>query len=289
MKILSFGEVLWDVYPDKKFIGGAPLNFAAHLAKHGEKVAMLTTVGNDEMGLTAKEIIRNFGIDDSYVLVSDEIETGKCLVTLNENQVPSYNLLQNAAYDRIDTDIGREKFDILYFGTLALRNDYNRKSLSELIGNNDFQEIFVDVNIRSPFFDDEIIAFAAKNATILKISKEELPVILKSLKFNEAKSIEENIVNISLKFSNLRLVILTCGSEGAIVYDCNNKKVYNQCAGKEKPVSTVGAGDSFSAGFIHKFIGGCDISACLAYATKLADFVVSRYDAVPDYKISQIG
>lgn len=288
MKILSFGEVLWDVYTDKKFIGGAPLNFAAHLAIHGEKVAMLTTVGDDELGSEAAQIIRNFGIDDSYVGVTDKLETGKCLVSLDENQVPSYNLLHNVAYDHIDTSIGTEKFDILYFGTLALRDDYNRKSLSELIENNNFREIFVDVNIRPPFYDDKIIDFAAKNATILKISKEELHIILGGMKLNETKSIEENIEDISLKFANLKLIILTCGSEGAMVYDCSTQQNYRCAAGKEKPVSTVGAGDSFSAGFLHKFIRGEDISICLAYATKLADFVVSRYDAVPNYRCEDL-
>lgn len=283
MKILSFGEVLWDVYTDKKFIGGAPLNFAAHLAIHGENVAMLTTVGNDELGSEAAQIIRNFGIDDSYVGVTDNLETGKCLVSLDENQVPSYNLLHNVAYDHIDTSIGTEKFDILYFGTLALRDNYNRKSLRKLIETNKFREIFVDVNIRPPFYDDEIINFAAKNATILKISKEELPIILGGLKLNDAKSVEESIIEISLKFANLKLIILTCGSEGAIVYDCGEEKKYSCAAGKEKPVSTVGAGDSFSAGFLHKFMCGKDIANCLAYATKLADFVVSRYEAVPEY------
>ena len=282
MKILSFGEVLWDVYTDKKFIGGAPLNFSAHLAKHGKEVAMLTSVGNDALSDETLKVIKDFSIDTRFITKIKELQTGKCQVTLDEKGIPTYDLLKNVAYDKIKTDFDVTDFGVLYFGTLALREKYNRKTLTDLINKNSFKEIFVDVNIRPPFYDDEVIDFACRNATIIKISSEELPIILKSIKL-ESKDLRENAREIADKFANLKLVIITCGSEGAIVFDCAEKEFYSQAAGKEKPVSTVGAGDSFSAGFLYKHMNDCEISECLSYATKLADFVVSRYDAVPDY------
>ena len=81
MKVLSFGEILWDVYPDEKYLGGAPLNFAAHLAKHGEDVAMLSAVGKDELGEEAKELVEAWGISTAYVAELSDRKTGCCLVT----------------------------------------------------------------------------------------------------------------------------------------------------------------------------------------------------------------
>ena len=284
MKVLSFGEVLWDVYPDKKFIGGAPLNFAAHLARHGEDVAMLTAVGQDELGAQAQEIVKGFGISADFIEKHPEYETGKCLVTLDENQVPSYNLLKDVAYDFINGEkIKRDEFDILYFGTLALRGENNRRVVEDLIGSNSFAEIFVDVNIRPPFYSDETIIFALKNATILKISDEELPVILKALEYEITEDSEKCAREISKQFKNLKLIIITKGGKGAFVFDCNSGSGFGCPAGKEKPLSTVGAGDSFSAAFLHKYLKGEELINCLLYATKIADFVVSRYEAVPDY------
>ena len=93
MIALSFGEILWDVYPDKKFLGGAPLNFAAHLKKHGENVYMMSALGNDELGKEAIKRIEDWIINTSYILSLDDKPTGSCMVALDENKVPSYNLL----------------------------------------------------------------------------------------------------------------------------------------------------------------------------------------------------
>ena len=282
MKILSFGEVLWDVYPDKKFIGGAPLNFAAHLAKHNEDVSILTSVGDDELGIEALKNIEKLNICTHLIQKNHIKETGKCFVSLNEKQIPSYNLLNDVAYDYIDCSNIKEKYDILYFGTLALRGEYNNRSLKQFVENNKFKEIFVDVNIRPPFYNDDVILFALNRATIIKISEEELPVILKAIDCAEA-DVNNAAEIICEKFSNLKFVIITCGSKGSIILNCKTKEIFSCQASKTKAVSTVGAGDSFSAGFLHKYLKGEKVSDSLKYATRIADFVVSRYEAIPDY------
>ena len=126
MKILSFGEILWDVYPDKKYIGGAPLNFAAHSAKQGEEVYMLSAVGQDALGTDALSQLKSWGINCKYVAALADKPTGACNVTLDVNSVPKYDLLQNVAYDYVDGNSVNEDFDVLYFGTLALRGEIGR-------------------------------------------------------------------------------------------------------------------------------------------------------------------
>ena len=168
MKILAFGEILWDIFPDKKCIGGAPLNFAAHAAKQGSEAYILSAVGQDTLGDEAIKFLKDKKINTDYVK-RGQLETGKCLVTLDEKGVPSYNLLSGVAWDEIEGEIS-EDFDVFYLGTLALRSEVNLNSVKNLLGSNSFKEIFADVNIRPPHYSAESITLLSENATILKIS-----------------------------------------------------------------------------------------------------------------------
>lgn len=283
MKILSFGEILWDVFTDGAHIGGAPLNFAAHLAKLGNKSYMLSAVGNDDLGEKALKQLNNFGIDCECVAVLDDKETGKCLVTLDENKVPSYNLLNNVAYDFIPVPQNAKNFDILYFGTLALRNAYNRISLENLLKSIALKDVFVDVNIRAPFYSNESVLFAINNATILKISSEELPVISEICGIDSNGEFKDFALLLTQKFKNLRLVIITLGDKGAVCLNAENNGYYSTSCVKVPVVSTVGAGDSFSAAFVHKLLSGEPLQNCLDFAAKVSAFVVSNTAAVPEY------
>lgn len=283
MKLLSFGEVLWDVYPDKKFIGGAPMNFAAHFAKQGGKTAMISALGKDTLGEAAVAQLEKWDIDTSFITYPEEKETGKCLVTLDEKQIPSYNLLSDVAYDFISCDGVKGDFDAVYFGTLSLRSEYNKRALEGLLSREKFGEVFVDLNIRPPFYNRDSILFALENATILKISDEEMPTVLSEIGFDESDDYIAVSKALAERFKNLRVIIVTLGAKGAFAYNCADGACYSCDAVKVKTVSTVGAGDSFSASFLAKYLSGNSIDRCLAHASKVAAFVVSRFDAVPDY------
>ncbi len=280
MKALSFGEILFDVYPDEAHIGGAPLNFAAHLAKLGENVFMLSAIGRDDLGEKAMERLDEWNIDTRYLSKNDK-DTGKCLVTLDEKGVPKYNLLGEVAYDFIDTKEVAENFDVLYFGTLSLRGEYNKKSLSSLIERQKFDDIFVDVNIRAPFYLADTVDFALRHATVLKVSLEELETVgkLVSLDFSSARSFARSVAE---KFPNIRLVVITLGADGAYAFEKATGKSAFSPAVEAKVVSTVGAGDSFSAAFLHSYKKGDSLKAALDFASEIAAKVVSKKEAVPD-------
>lgn len=288
MKLLSFGEVLWDVYPEEQFIGGAPLNFAAHFVKNGGQASMLSAVGNDELGKKTLATIKQWGVDVSYVSILDTKETGKCLVTLDEHHIPSYNLLDDVAYDEIHAVDMKEDVDVLYFGTLALRHSYNQNTLNQMIEKYAFKEIFVDMNIRPPYYSKESIAFALSHATMIKISDEELPVVLKELGFEECDSLEEVSVLLAKHYPNLKLLILTLGEKGAFVYNATNHEFFSCPAKKVKVASTVGAGDSFSSSFLASYLKTNDIHSSLELATKVSAFVVSKIEAIPDYTMDEL-
>lgn len=286
MKVLSFGEILWDIYPDKKHIGGAPFNFAAHLAKHSEEVYMLSCLGKDGLGEEALLRLKECNVLTDFVSQSAVKQTGRCLVTLDENAVPTYDLKQDVAYDYIDCDNLNEDFDVLYFGTLALRNKYNLDSLGKLLKNQNFKEIFVDINIRAPFYSNEVVAFCMNNATILKVSSEELPIVEDLLSIDRSVGYKEFARIIKEKYANLKIIIITLGADGAYCFDCKHDDEYSCASQKVKAYSTVGAGDSFSAAFLHQFFRKKGIRFSLEYASKIAEYVVSEYEAVPDYNIN---
>ena len=280
MKFLSFGEILWDVYEHSAVIGGAPFNFAGHLAQHGEQISLLSAVGDDELGRGAISEAEKIGVNVDYIGVSEQ-QTGKCLVTLDGGGVPKYNLLDNVAYDYIGGEVENE-FDVLYFGTLALRHKQNREYLSRLIENNSFREIFCDVNIRPPYFSEQSVKFCFDNATIIKISDEELPVI-NGLLFGRELDYKAAAQEIAKKYKNVKIIIITRGGEGAYLLDTVKGFELEEASIRCEVVSTVGAGDSFSAAFMSKLMGGKTVEECLKHAVKVSGFVVTQLEAIPKY------
>ncbi len=285
MKIYAFGEVLWDIYPDKKTLGGAPLNFGAHLSRLNEEVYLLSSVGGDPLGKETIEAVKSFGVKTDYISVIDNKETGKCLVSLNEKGIPNYNLLSDVSYDYINTEKVSLSADVLYFGTLALRSENNLNALQSLLGRVDFGEVFVDVNIRPPHYSEKTVLFAIKNATILKISDEELETVATLI-----DSTPDNLISDLKKLSDkLKIVIITKGSDGAEAYNLKTNEKESVPAVKTKVVSTVGAGDSFSAAFMSAYLYDKSLEECLKKASLLASIVVSSLGAVPDYDVSKLN
>lgn len=282
MKVLSFGEIIWDVYPDEKHLGGAPLNFAAHFAKQGGEAYVLSALGDDELGNEALNKLSLWKVNAEYVSVLSGKDTGKCLVTLDKQGVPTYNIVRDSAYDYINCSSVSDEFDALYFGTLALRNEYNRREISEFIKSHSFKEIFVDVNLREPFISRESLMLCMENATVLKISDEELSAVSKIL-YNTEYDYKNIATEISKTFQNIKFIIITLGEKGSYAYDVHNKTSFSCAAERVTVASTVGAGDSFSAVFLYKYMCGFDIDSCLKSASRISAYVVSKTEAVPEY------
>ena len=283
MKILSFGEILFDVYGDSANLGGAPLNFCAHAVRAGAEASMLSAVGNDALGHAALQQVKGYGIDIRHTATVDDKMTGKCLVTLNAQGVPKYNLLEDVAYDYIPVPpLEGETFDVFYFGTLALRSVNNRKTVETLLSKNVAKDVFVDINIRPPFYCDESILLALKYATLLKISDEELPVVAKAIVGEREHDTDRVVAAIKQRFPNVKRMILTCGADGSAAYDLKTGAICRCDAVRTKVVSTVGAGDSFCATFIVNYLQGVDTMTALQKASKISAWVVSQEGAIPD-------
>lgn len=287
MKLLSFGEIIWDVFPTSAHIGGAPLNFAAHAAMQGVDSYILSGVGRDDLGERAMSEVAALGVNTSLVTICDR-PTGRCLVTLDENAVPSYNVLSDTAYDLIEAPASEalKDFDVLAFGTLSLRGEHNVKALSSVLDRAVFNEIFTDLNIRAPFYSDESINFCLSHATIVKISDEELPIVTRAALGCEM-GVEDAARALCGRFGRIKIVLITKGKDGAYAYDATSKNEYSCPTDGSKAISTVGAGDSFGATFISQLFSGKDIPTCLTIASRVSGFVVSQQGAVPKYDINR--
>lgn len=284
--IMVFGEILFDKYPDKAVIGGAPFNFCAHLAKTGHCTELISAVGRDRLGREASECARNAGAGTEY-LNTVGYPTGRCNVTLSEDNIPSYDLCTGQAYDNITlTDEQLEKIretpdKSLYFGTLAQRNIVSRGTLYKLLDTCSFSDIFYDVNIRQNYYSAEILDRGFRAATVLKMSRDEAFAAEElGISFSSDEDLCRKIYD---RYRNIKLIILTLDKDGAMVYDAHKDSFIYRDAVKTDAVSSVGAGDSFLAGFVHGILMGCNYEKSLGYAVELSSYVVGHLGAVPDY------
>ncbi|MBO5779420.1 MAG: carbohydrate kinase [Clostridia bacterium] len=283
--VLVFGEIIWDVYPDKACIGGAPLNFAAHFVREGGTAALHSAVGKDDLSAPALEFLKKNGVDTKFISAVDH-PTGRCDVTLSASGIPSYYVVPDVAYDHIPADrtvalcAEAEGYDVLYFGTLAQRGE-SRQALELLLREGNFREIFCDVNLRQNCYDAKSVANCLENATILKISDEEEPLLRKVAGYlPKGAPVEEAPVALFGEYLQLEAIVLTRGDKGATLYrrGCTPLSVP---AAPAKVVSTVGAGDSFGAAWLYHYLVGDDYLTCMEAATKRAAYVISHAEAVP--------
>ncbi len=292
-KILSFGEIIWDVFDGKSHIGGAALNFSLHTVRCGGECRLLSAVGRDALGDEALRLVKDFGVDTGLIKRSDK-DTGRCIVSVDGEGVPSYEILDDVAYDNISlTDgeieqIRKTSFDALYFGTLIQKEEPSCRSLYRLCREVAFPEIICDVNLRKNRFDASSIEFCLSRATVLKISMEEEPE-LRRLGLYQADgdclTVAEAICG---KYRQIKHLLLTCGSKGCFAYSAIDKSYFFEEAKKVEVASTVGAGDSFLGAFASAYLSGVSIREAVRIAVKVSAFVVSKTEAIPEYKLGDI-
>ena len=282
-KAIAFGEILWDILPDKKCLGGAPFNVSAHLNRMGFETKIISALGKDKLGQEALEFIKKEGCSPDFIASLNEISTGFTNVVVHKG-IPDYEFNEPCAWDMISISdnqlrkLSEEKFDVFIFGSLAQRHEISRKTLYSLLTGLQADTIFFDVNLRKNFFTRKIIEDSLIFADIVKMNDEEIPVVSKLLGYKECN---DDFIFKFIDDFGLKGLIATSGKKGSAAY-FNNQKVSCSC-GNVKVVDTVGAGDSFSAAFLASYIKGNNIEESLCKGAKLADFVVSKTGALPEY------
>lgn len=287
MKALAFGEILFDVYSDRKCLGGAPLNVAGHLARLGFESSIVSAVGSDGDGNEARSLVSSLGVRTDYIQTVSGIPTGRTEIVL-DNGIPSYEFNSPCAWDEIRPSpdaIGRifaETWDVFCFGTLAARSPTSRQTLTDLVSGVRAKTVFFDVNLRKRFYDADILKYGLSKSDILKMNDEEVPVLARLLEAPAGMD-DDHFQDWLIGEWGLSGVLLTKGKAGASARF--GGKTSMVLPGTVPVVDTVGAGDSFSAAFLASLARGYTPEQALVFASTLADYVVTQNGAIPEYSL----
>lgn len=285
-KVLSYGAVLWDIIKDKKYLGGAPLNLAAHLKKLGCDAYMYTALGADDYGREALEKIKEIGIRDNFIQTDCEHPTGYTKVILDEHKSAQYEFCENASdkFIRVSQaaceQINQEHFRVLCYGTYCQKGETSRASLKEIVKNCRFDLIFCDINIRDRECDQEMLLDSLSYCDILKLNDEEILFLAQRIYGQELT--EQQLIERLQKACEIPVVCVTKGAKGCSVYEKGKAPVH--VPGKPvAAIDTVGAGDAFGAGFLWGLLQGKDLEQCGKMGNLLGGYVASMRGAIPDY------
>ncbi|RDE51273.1 MAG: carbohydrate kinase [Candidatus Accumulibacter meliphilus] len=279
--VAGIGELLWDVFPQHKRLGGAPANFAFHCYQLGAKAYPVSCVGTDELGLGLRDKLREMGVDASYVLESDSFPTGTVQVTLNDEGKPSYRIFENVAWDHIaftsDLKALAATLDAVCFGSLSQRSPVSRASIHAFLRQMPEAALKIfDVNLRQSYFSQKQVEDSLRLASILKLSDEELPVLAGY--FGLRGDVMEQLNELRERF-DLALVAYTRGPDGSVLVRGDEVDVAPGVAGLA--VDSVGAGDSFTASLCMGVLKDWPLSRVNAFANRVASFVCSQKGATP--------
>jgi fructokinase len=274
MQTLSIGEILWDIFPDKKVWGGAPANFIFHTAQMGAQASAYSAVGNDELGKEISESIEVCGINLWAPIV--DYPTGLVNITLNEDGSANYQFNLDCAWDHIPLSAELINLsthaDLIAFGSLSQRSEESRKTIYEALGHRKPScKVLFDINLRQSFYNSELIKRSLNECDFLKLNEEELAIVCDVLKVDKDELLE---------VFNLELIILTLGAEGSSIISQNSLSTLP--ASPCKIVDTVGAGDSFTASFIVNYLQGMSIKNAQKLASDVAAYVCSHSGATVD-------
>lgn len=285
-KITCFGEVLWDVFPTHKKIGGAPLNVASRLKSFNHNVSMISAIGKDQLGDKILSYLKDNTINTDCIQTLADYKTGEVTVTLNKKGSASYVIEHPSAWDKIQlTEFSKktvEESDVFVFGSLAARNEVSRETLYNLV--NIAKYNVFDVNLRPPHYTKEILFHLMQKAHFIKFNDEELYEISAYLgsKYN---SLEQNLWFISKK-TNTKHICVTKGQHGAVLL-YGDSLFYN--SGYQINVAdTVGAGDSFLASLISQLQNDEPPQKAIDFACAVGALVAQSEGANPKLLNSEI-
>jgi fructokinase len=280
-EIVGLGEVLWDLLPAGKQLGGAPANFICHAHALGAVARLVSRVGNDDLG---REIITRFaqrGLPTDTISVDPFAPTGTVSVEVSPDGQPQYVIHESVAWDRLEASpealAAVAGADAVCFGTLGQRTKAANTTIHALLAaaQPDALRIF-DINLRPPFVDHHVIARSLAAANALKLNEQELPVLAGI--FGLRGSPAEQLAALAVRFS-LRLVVLTRGGDGSLLL---SDGAFFEQPGTPVPVrDTVGAGDAFTAATVLGFLRRWPLEKISRHANAVAAFVCSQAGATP--------
>lgn len=280
--VVGMGEALWDVFPEGKKIGGAPANFAYHVSQLGFDSRVVSAVGRDELG---DEILSVFAQRQLQTAIERvDYPTGTVQVTVDQVGVPCYEIKEGVAWDNIPFTDALKRLALqtraVCFGSLAQRSKVSRETICRFLDtmpDGEGQLKIFDINLRQGFYTKELIEASFRRCNVLKINDEELVTVSRLFGY-PGIDLQDKCWILLAKY-NLKMLILTCGTNGSYVFTPGN--VSFQETPKVPVADTVGAGDSFTAAFCASILRGKPVGEAHRLAVEVSAYVCTQNGAMP--------
>jgi fructokinase len=282
-QIVGIGELLWDLLPGGARLGGTTTNFSVFCARLGNRAVLVSSVGDDPYGRNAGSILVQPNLDLQLQL-DPAHSTGTVAVTFSKDNQPSYNIPLGVAWDFIRLTPGllevAAAVDAVCFGTLAQRHEASRSTIQAFIEATTPQCVRVfDINIRMPWCTPEVLRWSLDHATIIKVSDEELPLAFSFLGIENPPTPQAAAHLLLQSFPRCALVATTLGAEGSVI---TTREASARHPGFPiKLVDTVGAGDAFTAGLVHSYLGGASLAQMAEIGNLCGSYVAGQPGATP--------
>lgn len=282
-KITGIGEVLWDVFPEGKKLGGAPANFVYFAKNLGQEGIIASRVGNDLPGKEILDSLEKLGLSGDFIQIDSKHPTGKVEVKVDAGGKPDYIIKENTAWDFLELNDKWEKLahnnDVICFGTLAQRSPQSRKTIIDFLNLSGKGTVNVfDVNLRQNFYSRGVITRSLGFTTILKLNEEELDLIRK-ITDSSCKKSDINFCRQLMAEYDIGLVCITKGERGSLLIDKND--YYKHPGYRISVIDTVGAGDAFTAAVAVKYLNGGNLKEMSDTANRLGSWVCSQKGPTP--------
>lgn len=277
--IASFGEILFDVYPGRELLGGAPFNFLYHVHALTGSGIFISRIGNDDRGAAVRKYMELHSIDQRYVQIDIHKPTGAAFVRLDNAGIPAFTIAEETAYDFIeaenDTIEAMKECDMLYYGTLAQRSETSRTTLYAL--SREADRCFFDVNLRQQFYSTEVLQRSLVLADIVKLNSEELETIHPM--FSSEPFDRDSAARSLLQKFSLSHLAVTDGENGSWLY--TEDTVHHHSTTANSVIDTVGAGDGFAAVLCVGILNGLPLEKVHSLASGFSAKVCGINGALP--------
>ena len=287
--VVGLGEVLWDLMPGGKQLGGAPTNFAYITKLLGDSGVVASRIGNDELGREARAALEKLGVRTAHVQSDPTHATGTVKVQLDQAGQPRFEISENAAWDFLvwtpEWKTLAHEADAVCFGSLAQRAPASRETIRHFVNatGRDATRIF-DVNLRQNFFSKEVLAESASCADIVKLNEDELPTVMALL--GKGHGDDESSAERLRDAFGLKLVCVTRGARGSVLV---GEASSDRHPGYSVRVAdTVGAGDAFTAALVHHYLRGASLAAMNEAANRVGSWVASQVGGTPAPNAAQM-
>ncbi len=264
---MAFGEIVWDILPGGRVLGGTPLNMAFRCNSFGEESVLLSRLGYDNSGNDVLDELEKLGISDKNIQIDDEFPTGTINITFDEKNESHYEVVQDVAFDHIEFSAEALKLarntDCLFYGLLPQRFGISKNTLRELLKESPDSIHFFDLKLFEHFFNKKVVENLLFSSNIVRIKEKEIAFLEKELELNRSENLEIFGASLAEKYK-LDMVLITRGASGVFAFH-KTKGVFYDAGYEIEMVDNIGSGVAFLAAFLHYYLNGKTVQESLNF------------------------